>query len=83
MAAAIQWAANLSDNERNAIAEMLGSINTMDYESQMALLDSAIETLSNSGDVEQNANGIWQPTQKAVARGTAGPLRVFQADRRL
>src|SRR3990167_44606 len=59
MAAAVQGAANLSDNERQAMATMLGSINTMDYESQIALLDQAVELLQNGFEVEK-VNNVWR-----------------------
>lgn len=59
MAVAIQGAANLSDTERQVMAGMLGSINTMDYESQMALLDSAVALLRNGADVEK-VGGLWK-----------------------
>lgn len=70
MAVAVQGAQNLSDSERKAMAGMLGSIATMDYESQMALLDSAMDTLSNSGDVEK-VGETWQP--RGTRGRTAGP----------
>ena len=57
--AAVQGAANLSDNERQAMATMLGSINTMDYESQIALLDQAVELLQNGFEVEK-VNNVWR-----------------------
>ena len=59
MAVAVQGAANLSDNERQAMATMLGSINTMDYESQIALLDQAVELLQNGFEVEK-VNNVWR-----------------------
>lgn len=65
MAAAIQGAANLSDNERKAMAEMLGSINTMDYESQMALLDTAVDLLKNNAEVTK-AGDTWVPVSRAI-----------------
>ena len=74
MVAAIQGAANLSDNERKAMAEMLGSINTMDYESQMALLQHAADLVSSGADVEQ-VEGKWLPVTRAfkVAPGARVP----------
>lgn len=75
MAAAIQGAANLSDNERKAMADMLGSIHTMDYESQMALLDRARDLLKSGADVE-NVEGYWIPVERGaikVAPGAAMP----------
>lgn len=65
MAAAIQGAANLSDNERKAMADMLGSINTMDYESQMALLKQASELVGAGADIKK-VNGFWQATSPGV-----------------
>ena len=75
MAVSIQGAANLSDTERQTMAGMLGSINTMDYESQMALLDSAVDTLKNSADVLR-VDGVWVPAGRAirVAPGAAEAL---------
>jgi hypothetical protein len=49
IAVAVQGAANLSDSEREAMKGMLGNIATMDYESQIALLDNASELLRTSG----------------------------------
>lgn len=71
MAAAIQGAANLSDNERKAMAEMLGSINTMDYESQMALLQHAADLVSSGADVE-NVDGKWIPVQRGAIKVKPG-----------
>lgn len=67
MAAAIQGAANLSDNERKAMAEMLGSIHTMDYQSQIALLDSAADLISSGTDVEKVGDN-WIPVQRGAIR---------------
>ena len=51
MAIALQGAANLSDNEREVMVSALGSIASMDYESQMALLENAVNMISGGGDV--------------------------------
>ena len=74
MAAAIQGAANLSDNERKAMAETLGSIGTMDYESQMALLGSAAELLENNADVVK-VGTTWLPATRAIKTGGDKRLR--------
>lgn len=77
MAAAVQGAANLSDNERKAMAEMLGSIGTMDYETQMALLQQAKDMLVNSGaDITQLPTGAWVPADRAIrVKPSAQPPR--------
>lgn len=51
MAVAIQGAAGLSNAEREVTKGMLGSISTMDYQSQMALLERASELVRNGADV--------------------------------
>lgn len=66
MAAAIQGAANLSDNERKAMADTLGSIHTMDYESQLALLDQAGQLLESNAEVEKR-DGRWYPRGRVPA----------------
>lgn len=75
MAAAIQGAANLSDNERKAMAEMLGSISTMDYESQIALLENASDLIKNGADVQKVGNA-WVPSGRKtrIAPGGADKL---------
>lgn len=83
MAVAVQGAANLSDSERTAMAGMLGNIATMDYETQMALLDSAVETLKNSGEVIKQGD-VWVPTERASATGIGrgGPIQMTTPDGR-
>ena len=82
MAAAIQGAANLSDNERRVMAEMLGSISRMDYESQMALLDQAFDLLKSNADVEQRGSR-WYPAGSRVkgpaseSSGGAGQFEIL------
>ena len=51
MAVAIQGAAGLSNAEREVMKGMLGSIATMDYESQMALLEKASQLIRTGADV--------------------------------
>lgn len=51
MAVAIQGAAGLSNSERETMKGMLGSIATMDYVSQMALLERASELIRGGADV--------------------------------
>lgn len=51
MAVAIQGAAGLSNSEREAMAKMLGNIATMDYETQIALLENASEMIRSGADV--------------------------------
>ena len=74
MAVAIQGAAGLSNSEREAMAKMLGNIATMDYESQMALLENASEMIRGGADVEYRKEedpktGImvdrWVPKQRS------------------
>ena len=82
MAVAVQGAANLSDTERKVMAEMLGSINTMDYESQMALLDSAVELLKNSADVEK-VGTVWRVRGRAPQAAQEAPgMKVKMLDPR-
>lgn len=74
MAAAVQGAANLSDSERRAMAETLGSIHTMDYASQLALLDSAADLVKSGADVEE-VDGHWIPVNRVMRlkTGTKAP----------
>lgn len=51
MAVAIQGAAGLSNSEREAMAKMLGNIATMDYETQLALLENASQMIRDGADV--------------------------------
>lgn len=51
MAVALQGAAGLSNAEREVMKGMLGSISTMDYQSQMALLERASEMVRGNADV--------------------------------
>lgn len=74
MAVAIQGAANLSDTERQVMANMLGSIATMDYTSQMALLDNAGTLLSSNADVEK-VGGVWKVRGAPASTPKAPGLR--------
>lgn len=51
LAVAVQGAAGLSNSEREAMKAMLGNIATMDYETQMALLQNARDMISGGADV--------------------------------
>ncbi len=53
MAVAVQGAAGLSNSEREAMAGMLGSIDKMDYPSQLALLDKASQIVGAGEDVQR------------------------------
>ena len=74
MAVSIQGAANLSNNEREAMAKLLGSIGSMDYESQMALLENAKDLVKSGHDVTQ-VDGSWVPMHYRinVAPGAGSP----------
>lgn len=52
MAVAIQGAAGLSNAEREVMKGMLGNIATMDYTSQMALLERASQLVRGGADVD-------------------------------
>lgn len=72
MAVAIQGAANLSNTEREAMAKMLGSIGSMDYESQMALLENAKDLIKSGHDVAQ-AGGAWVPANGRIKVAPRAP----------
>lgn len=67
MAVAIQGAAGLSNAERETMVGMLGNIATMDYETQMALLEKASELVRGGADVQQ-VKVLDPKTQKEVVR---------------